>query len=311
MDIFNKEENIKYCQLLNSTGWKTLDKLKRGSLSHYTTPNAVYNILSNEKLWFTDYRYLNDSSEGEFIWDILDKIFERNHYEKKFIDSIKELKNEQAIRVNEIGGGFSCEKYIYYICSFSKNNDSLSLWNYYARTTDSSGYNLVFNKAKLVNTVVEKNRLEKHDCALMKVLYRGSEQVKCLTPIIDFFYNTWLSFRPTKRALLMIELYYLIQKLALGFKHKAYEDEKEVRLVLTLTEEDNQKFYDEKLIEMRVKGNYFIPYLSLSIDRSALDKIVASPYIKDKTALESLKLLTQKLELPNRDIILSEIPARF
>ena len=311
MSVFLGEDNIKYRQLLNVTGWKTLDKLKRGSLSHYTTPNAVFNILSNEELWFTDYRYLNDSLEGEFIWDVLDKIFERNHYEKKFVESIKELRNEQKIRVNEIGGGFSCEKYIYYVCSFSKNNDSLSLWNYYARTTESAGYNLVFNKAKLVNAVVEKNRLGENDYALMKVLYRESEQIKCLNPIIDFFYNIWLSYRPTKRALLVIELYYLIQKLALGFKHKAYEDEKEVRLVLTLTEEDNQKFYDEKLVEMRVKGNYYIPYLSLSIDRNALDKIVASPYIKDKTALESLKLLNQKLELRNRDVVSSEIPARF
>ena len=49
----------------------------------------------------------------------------------------------------------------------------------------------------------------------------------------------------------------------------------------------------------------------MSIDRNALDKIVASPYIKDKTALESLKLLTQKLELRNRDVVSSEIPARF
>ena len=85
MSVFFGEDNIKYRQLLNATGWKTLDKLKRGSLSHYTTPNAVFNILSNEELWFTDYRYLNDSLEGEFIWDVLDKIFERNHYEKNLL----------------------------------------------------------------------------------------------------------------------------------------------------------------------------------------------------------------------------------
>lgn len=311
MSIFCKKDDITYRRLLNDTGWKTLDKLERGSLSHYTTPSAVYSILSQEELWFTDYRFLNDFSEGEIIWDVVESILNENQYEKKFIDSIKEVRTEQTIRVNEIRGGFSCEKYIYYVCSFSKNNDSLPLWNYYARTAETSGYNLVFNKSKLVNSIVEKNLLQKSDYALMKVLYREGEQKKCLKPIIDFFYNIWVEYSPTKRALLIIEMYYLIQKLAIGFKHKAYEDEKEVRLVLTLTEEYNQKFYDENLISMRVKGNYFIPYLSLEIDKNALNKIVASPYIKDQAALDSLKLFLCELSLSNRDIFTSEIPVRF
>jgi len=310
MDIFNKEEQIEYRKLLHSTGWNIIDKTQ-GFLSHYTSPASVYSILSEQKLWFTDCRYLNDLSEGYFVWDIVDTILKKNDYKKNFINSIIKARTSQEIPINE-QESVCCDKFVYYVCSFSENDDSLSLWNYYAKTPESAGYNLVFNKKSLIDSIIGKNSFEKYDYSLIRVIYKKDKQMKCLEPIIDFFYGIWLNCKSKKRAFLIAEMYHLLQLVALGFKNEAYEDEKEVRLILHLTEVDNHiRCNNANILRIRVKGNYFIPYLSLSIDRNALDKIVASPYIKDKTALDSLKLLTQKLELQNRNVVSSEIPARF
>ena len=310
MDVFTKEEQIEYRKLLHSTGWNIIDK-SQGLLSHYTSPSAVYNILSKEKLWFTDYRYLNDSSEGNFVWDIVDNILKRNDYNKKFIHSIQEVRENQTVSIN-VQECLSCNKFIYYVCSFSENIDSLSLWNYYAKSADTAGYNLVFNKRNLVDAIIAKNNFKKYDYSLIRVIYQKDKQEKCLEPIIDFFYLRWLNHKSKKRALLIAEMYHLLQLVALGFKNEAYEDEKEVRLIVHLTEEKNHDICKKTdIMNIRVKGNYFIPYLSLSIDKNALNKIIASPYIKDQAALDSLTLFTEKIDLHSCNIVPSSIPARF
>lgn len=311
MSFLNEEEKIAYCRLLNTTGWKTIDKLQKGSLSHYTAPNAIYEILSGEKLWFTDYRYLNDSLEGVFIWKIIDKILMNNQYAHKFIESLREIRSTQELKVNR-NECVCCGKCKYYVCSFSENPDSLSLWNYYAKTTETAGYNLVFKKRQLINSIKANNTFKEADYYLIRVIYKESDQIKCLKPIVDFFHQMWMKYKTIKRAFIIADLYDLLQRLALGFKHVAYENEKEVRLVIVVPEEDDQFFYENiDDLNIRVKGNYFIPYLSLSIDKNALDNIVASPYIKDQAALDSLKLFTKKIGLHHCNIIPSNIPARF
>lgn len=91
---------------------------------HYTSPDAFLSIMNDGKLRFTDRNYLNDTSEGKYIFDLClenSKTICEGYeaYEQGFVEACMEMKS----RFEEIR--------LVYQCSFSTDPDSLCLWNYY------------------------------------------------------------------------------------------------------------------------------------------------------------------------------------
>jgi hypothetical protein len=90
---------------------------------HYTTGQGLFRILNSQQLHCSNLRFMNDPSE-EFYFDHLIKELLEQEEDLKFI--YKNLYNPSYHKavLNPT------EKYI---ASFSKNGDSLPMWNYYSK----------------------------------------------------------------------------------------------------------------------------------------------------------------------------------
>jgi hypothetical protein len=96
------------------------------TLYHYTDMGGLQGILTNEEIWFTDYRHLNDPNElmhGIGIAKSLLQQRSKQHGLRPFlfqcIDDLLTKKNFWRV-------------FEFFIASFSRNPDDLGQWRAYA-----------------------------------------------------------------------------------------------------------------------------------------------------------------------------------
>lgn len=126
-----------------------------GMIYHYTSVNAFCSILESSKLRFTNKKYLNDTTEGSYIFDLCKREAEslcrkRAEAKEQFLTLCDKIKREKA-RYNILEA---------YQCSFSTTSDNLCLWNYYTHGDSVQGYNLGFD-SQLYIKVSTQNTLKK------------------------------------------------------------------------------------------------------------------------------------------------------
>ena len=194
------------------TALRTFNKIGSFNYSpiyHYTSANGLLGILDkdNIKLWFTQYDCLNDKNERI---DALNTLIEycEDKYKNKVISEelllkIKDIKMSDDITVlNEIcepivvGSGETIESYTEmaidesytYLCCFSTNPDSLSMWNYYSKSKNYEGYSIGISHVHFY-TPNEKER--KYELYLKKVVYTKKEKYELfdeyLLPLLKLY----------------------------------------------------------------------------------------------------------------------------
>ena len=98
------------------------------SIYHYTTLEAMVEILETKSLWATNCQYLND-------------VFELKHMEKRMENYAKKQEGFKLIHADTLKKYFS-EKIQkekldrIFITSFTKNKDSVAMWRNYGKTGD-------------------------------------------------------------------------------------------------------------------------------------------------------------------------------
>ena len=312
MEAFTSKTIKEYRKLLHATGWEVIDKTE-GLLCHYTSASAFLSILKDRKLWFTDYRFLNDSSEGFFFFFIIRELLKSGSYNWKLSKTIVD-KIEKDILIRKLD--FNSIEGSYFVCSFSESSDSLTMWNYYTKNPNLAGYNLVFDKRGLLNSIVKTNFFDKYDFSIIRVIYNKDQQILCIKRILDFFNLVWEKSKGARRELLIEEFFYLMDTISLGFKHVAYQDEHEIRIVLKISKQIYRELLcddvsSETRINLRSVNNMIVPYIELNIDISSLLKIITSPFIKDSLAISSVYGALYKHGITNCCVESSKIPARY
>ena len=124
---------------------------KASGICHYCTVATLKEILNNGCLRFSDVRFLNDSTEFIEIIPLIENVLSCNEYTSDFRKLILEsVEMEELKKYYQSYTGFSrithkYEQKIYrtYTCSFSTENDSLSMWNNYA--SSGEGVSIAFN----------------------------------------------------------------------------------------------------------------------------------------------------------------------
>ena len=137
-------------------------------LYHYTSPKVIMSIIREEGiiLRFSRYDCLNDTSEGKEAVAIQQEVCETLRLEYstspaklELLDRIASLRPDfKSIYVGEsapVSGGNlpastpaaasipeSSVSAVPYICSFSRERDALTMWNYYTKGTHYEGYNV-------------------------------------------------------------------------------------------------------------------------------------------------------------------------
>lgn len=113
------------------------------SLFHYTDVQAIQSILTNQKIWLTDIRFLNDMAEMHNGLNIflheLKNLQNISTLDKKYIkDAIEYIDYTLSDKIN-----FGIEEDPFYVFSFGTAKDRLSQWRTYGN------YAIEFDEANL------------------------------------------------------------------------------------------------------------------------------------------------------------------
>ncbi len=293
---------------------------------HYTSVGSFLGIIQNEELWFTDRFYLNDSTEGIYIFDLIieniHEIFkdsELSGHEKDFekqCRAFKEYLPQDAFKVYQV--------------SFSLNPDSLALWNYYTKGSSIQGYNLGFNSGELCRSIESRIKRENNQNFLLrgKVIYDKSEQIRIIRErIIDFYNAIKAKDRNNSVNIQVFGNFFntVLDRMAVigtFFKdsHFAVEDEYRICLYIDIengeapslsisTSDGGQKIIQRSF---RESNGLFVPYYKMKYGLECIKSITVSPTLDYKRVPQNINLLFEGKNA-NKDlqIIQSQIPVRY
>lgn len=232
------------------------------TLYHYTSGQGIFGIINSSSLHCSNVNFLNDPSEQTYFNTIINKVIENSKDCKQIFEALYNQSYQDSIL------GFNDQ----YIVSFSKNSDSLSMWNYYSK---GNGYNLGFDLDLIFKRNIERNLIIQK----LEMIYEFDEQYSLLKRYMKTTKKKYLKYRNLLAQLndeINEDNYYNIEnqkdqivqtfnedifEFSLIFKHPAYKDEEEVRLLIIEGGPDTLK-KNYKVSENGV----FIEYIELKLD---------------------------------------------
>ena len=283
---------------------------------HYTSPSGLNGIISNNSLRFTDRNYLNDYSEGRYVMKLcINSRFDQclpKKYRSHFKNYCHMLFDNPLKK----------KRYIYQ-CSFSTQNDNLSLWNYYTKSDGIKGYNLGFSSTELSQNLITRSESEKRGIKVFhgKIIYSEKQQKAAIKKIVNEFKGIIIANQEdTAFCKLAVEL--LAEKiLFVGafFKDPHFKHESEYRLLLHLTPywEPTEKRVKFMVLKQEAKtyekNGLLIPYLDIKFSQTDLKSISISPTLSFEETESNIRNAL-KVHSYNADTIKiqqSNIPVRY
>lgn len=272
---------------------------------HYTSPDAFLSIMNDGKLRFTDRNYLNDVSEGRYVFDLClenSKAICEGYeaYEDGFVRSCEGIKKH-----------FEEIQFVYQ-CSFSTDSDSLCLWNYYTRGNSIQGYNLEFDPSTIFSSI---EKAGKYHVNMGKVIYSRDKQLKVLREAACLFFelhkNSVTKERPIPEQKMFAILAHGLYLLGHFFKPQCFEIENEFRITLAKSFDLEDSENDE--VNFFNRDGVMIPYKDICFEAGALKSICISPTMNGTRAKDGALILSRKKfgQITRADIKSSRIPVRY
>lgn len=267
---------------------------------HYTSPTGLKSILENRELWASDFAFLNDKSENRYLYEILKSTIEDKRLSSKLdLEFLNKLNKIVDRRMDEIPNN-----YYRYICSFSSNRDSLSLWNYYTKTATGTGYNIGFEW----KTLVENFKLtEEQEIKCGKVVYDRDKQVHILEMMVIGYNCDFTTASSEKdRIQVLSELKSCLDILSAYIKHPAFMNEEEVRFCIT------QKIVSAmpRKAKYRESNGIMIPFLPINFLSDSVKSVSISPANVKGISEYGLSGMLMDLGYSGVSVKPSEIPLR-
>lgn len=298
------------CKLHNSIQLQDFLPSSDKKIYHYTSPAGFQGIITNSTLRFTDRFFLNDYTEGVYVLDLcIENLDSLVPNDRNFREELSRVFKEQKEKMNET------DIYVYQ-CSFSLDNDNLSLWNYYTKGDSIQGYNLCFEADQIQKKLhLKQKNNEKLSPLYGVVVYEKQEQLNIIRRIIEKFQRSNQVYPENYQFTIRL----LVQKLlVIGtfFKNPCFSVEHEFRVVFNLGRNDlgdfvqiqNEKKYFER-------GGILIPCIDVEFESDALKGIGISPTLDFETTKSSIYRATE-INFPqikgNKDSVYpSKIPVRY
>jgi len=215
------------------------------AIHHYTDLSGLRGIVEGHDLWLTHSRYSNDEDEISHGVQIVDQIIKDRltakpgpgQTEKEYLERLAELLAGQSAAV--------------YVCCFCESSDLLSQWRGYG--ANGAGASLGFDPA-LFSYICGPDSPPSGLVRLWKVFYDDVTQRNIVGQAIDHHRNKpGLSVQQrAQQAADAIEFFIPT------FKHQAFEEEKEIRLIFTPFPGWTKK------PRFRVARNMLVPYFCLT-----------------------------------------------
>lgn len=288
---------------------KVLDTDKNCTIYHYTKPEKLLNILSGGTLRFSNALYLNDKEEIAYsyrlIVRLIDEIPELNS------DLFGKIKIHFSNKYKHIVDGENDfrNKLEYFTTSFSTESDNLTLWNNYAKGKNYTGYNIGFDKKKLIDEMTENKYLP----IFGSVIYDKQKQIKIIHAIFkkwNMLFNRALKCKKTNEVKLFDILFELIDVLSIVsifFKNPQFKNEHEYRIVMVNAfGTENSK--PTKVVE---KNGLFVPYLEYKFSKDSVTSINIGPTFDENIFYTSTNRMLLNFGYEDKEVCRSKIPLRY
>lgn len=288
---------------------KVLDTDKNCTIYHYTKPEKLLNILSGGTLRFSNALYLNDKEEIAYsyrlIVKLIDEIPELNP------DLFGKIKTHFSNKYKHIVDGENDfrNKLEYFTTSFSTESDNLTLWNNYAKGKNYTGYNIGFDKKKLIDEMTENKYLP----VFGSVIYDKQKQIKIIHAIFkkwNMLFNRALKCKKTNEVKLFDILFELIDVLSIVsifFKNPQFKNEHEYRIVIVNAfGVENSK--STKVVE---KNGLFVPYLEYKFSKESVTSINIGPTFDENIFYTSTNRMLLNFGYEDKEVCRSKIPLRY
>lgn len=288
---------------------KVLDTNKNCTIYHYTKPEKLLNILSGGTLRFSNALYLNDKEEIAYsyrlIVKLIDEIPELNP------DLFGKIKTHFSNKYKHIVDGENDfrNKLEYFTTSFSTESDNLTLWNNYAKGKNYTGYNIGFDKKKLIDEMTENKYLP----VFGSVIYDKQKQIKIIHAIFkkwNMLFNRALKCKKTNEVKLFDILFELIDVLSIVsifFKNPQFKNEHEYRIVIVNAfGVENSK--PTKVVE---KNGLFVPYLEYKFSKESVTSINIGPTFDENIFYTSTNRMLLNFGYEDKEVCRSKIPLRY
>jgi hypothetical protein len=272
-------------------------------LYHYTDIEGLKGILESGKMWTTDYRYLNDTQELKYGYEIIRKAF------YSLIDEFKKDDTRMHTLLNllhTIYEEFQYTKLFRYIfiASFCEDGDLLSQWRAYSGK--QPGYSIGFWLPR--SLMLTKCRYDVEDLLseykrLITVF--TTDTLKCIDTTQDKQDNEleriFLGFK-------YLTLNYSANS-SLQLKHPGFREEKEWRLFKLAPKKNNPG-----AVRFRITPIGLVPYDEIDFrkdDRSnCISEVVIGPTQEPSLSSDSISQLLRQNGYENVRVRVSEIPFR-
>lgn len=288
---------------------KVLDNDKNCVIYHYTKPEKLLNILASGTLRFSNALYLNDKEEIAYsyklIVDLIDETPELNS------DLFNKIQNHFSNKYKHIVDGYNdlVNKLEYFTTSFSTESDNLTLWNNYAKGKNYTGYNIGFDKNKLVEEMDKNNYLP----IFGSVIYDKNKQVKIIHAIFkkwNMLFERALKSKKTNEVKLFDILFELIDVLSIVsifFKNPQFKNEHEYRIVIV----NVFGTLNSKPTNIVEKNGLFVPYLEYNFSKESVKSINIGPTFDENIFYTSTNRMLLNFGYEDKEVFRSKIPLRY
>lgn len=288
---------------------KVLDNDKNYVIYHYTKPEKLLNILASGTLRFSNALYLNDKEEIAYsyklIVDLIDETPELNS------DLFNKIQNHFSNKYKHIVDGYNdlVNKLEYFTTSFSTESDNLTLWNNYAKGKNYTGYNIGFDKNKLVEEMDKNNYLP----IFGSVIYDKNKQVKIIHAIFkkwNILFERALKSKKTNEVKLFDILFELIDVLSIVsifFKNPQFKNEHEYRIVIV----NVFGTLNSKPTNIVEKNGLFVPYLEYNFSKESVKSINIGPTFDENIFYTSTNRMLLNFGYEDKEVFRSKIPLRY
>lgn len=251
---------------------------------HYTSFDALHSIISgisdnNLNLFLTHFEYLNDKHEIRGHFKNFKILFDEICLDEKCNNLLPERLLEIIFKLSTT-----------FIFSFCQDGDSLNQWRSYC---PNGGISIGFDYQQLKQS-------KKY--FLKKCLYNEEEKKQAIGTIVksnpQYFYTPDIDLPDYNKV------FNLLTEVFLQFKHEAFIEEKEFRLIATL---NNSRLINE--LKFRTRNNVFIPYYKLELDATLIKNVIIGPANNSERLKRDIEIMCKQKGL-SPTIECSEIPLK-
>ena len=144
-------------------------------LFHYTNAKGLLGIVDSGRLWATNYRFLNDTSEISYAMALFETIV-KERLSKPRSEVVAEFLKRAFLAVNAFDGMFDC-----YVACFCEKDDLLNQWRAYAAS--GGGFSVGLHSREIGMRMGRDKPGQ--DFILRKVEYEEAAQRQLLAEVLD------------------------------------------------------------------------------------------------------------------------------